>query len=152
MKILCAALVLACASLAAGNSRPAHPSDKIAQFVVQNLDANTLPQELRPKLEKGKKTLEQYGFVPVTIGETEAVLGESKALSKIVIRILEQRGSEIYVCAQRRQASAPQGEFQCVLLLKRKDSNGLLKSKESWREFASCPSIGGAPDWQTSSY
>jgi len=34
--------------------------------------------------------------------------------------------------------------MQRVVLLKLKDPNGLLKGRESWKEFDGCPAIGGA--------
>lgn len=107
-KILPAVLMLACAPLAVGNSNPGYPSGKLAQFVVEKLDVTTLPQELRPGQAKGKKTLEQYWFVPVAITESEAVLRNAAGPSEIVIRVLEQRASGIYVCARRRQKTALQ--------------------------------------------
>lgn len=93
--------MLACAPL--GNSNPGYPSGKLAQFVVEKLDVTTLPQEHRPGQAKGKKTLEQYCFVPVAITESEAVLRNAAGPSEIVIRVLEQRASGIYVCARHRQ-------------------------------------------------
>jgi len=38
-----------------------------------------------------------------------------------------------------------------VFLLKMKNANGLLKGKETWKEFDSCPVIGGAADNSSSS-
>jgi hypothetical protein len=32
--------------------------------------------------------------------------------------------------------------MQSVFFLKRNNSNALLKGRESWREFASCPVVG----------
>ena len=149
MKILPAVLMLACAPLAVGNSNPGYPGGKLARFVLEKLDVTTLPQELRPGHAKGKKTLEQYSFVPVAITESEAVLRNAAGPSEIVIRILEQRGSGIYVCARHRQNGTSNADFQRVLLLEQKGANGLLKGKESYREFASCPDIGGDDDLQT---
>ena len=66
--------------------------------------------------------------------------------TQISIRILEQEASGIYVCAGNTGKDESNGHIQRVLLLKLKESNGLLKSKESSKEFNGCPVIGGTDD------
>ena len=60
------------------------------------------------------------------------------------IKVLDRRSSGIYACIAEAGQTSDQAKMQTVVLLKRNDSNTLLKGRESWREFASCPVIGAA--------
>ena len=127
-----------------------YPTEKVAAFVVEKLDAASLPTSMRPKKEKGKHTLADYGYTEKKLDDDEAILeaaGEGRRLS---FKVLEQKPSGIYVCVsalgQDRETKA-----QSVVLLRWKDSASLLKGHESFREFASCPAIGG-DDSSSSSY
>jgi hypothetical protein len=153
MKLLYGTMVLACAPLAFARNDAAYPSEKIAAFVAQRLDVTTLPPELRPKREKGKKTLEEYGYPVRDADDTEILVDAPHGTSKFTLKVLERTSSGIYVCATGQMQDASNTSFQRVLMLKRKDANGLLKSRESGKEFQGCPVIGGVengPD--TSSY
>ncbi len=143
MKLLCGAIVLVCAPLAIVANEAAYPSEKVAEFVVDKLDVTTFPSMLRPKHEKGKKTLGDYGYVTRTVDEKEAVVEAPQANRQITIKILEQSPSGLYVCAESRMPNASKGQFRRVLRLTRKDASGLLKSRESWKEFDGCPVTGG---------
>jgi len=139
MTLIVAALFAASAATA-GNG-PAYPSADLAKFVLEKLDASSLPLEFRPQKEKGKKTFAEYGFPTQTIDETEASVqsgGNSKHLN---IKVLEATSSGIFVCIADGQNPA-EARNQSVVLLKRKDSNALLKRHITFREFSSCPSIG----------
>jgi hypothetical protein len=57
---------------------------------------------------------------------------------------LEQNKSGIYVCLNGQAQKQSGSQIQRVFLLKLKNGNGLLKGRESWKEFDSCPVIGGA--------
>jgi hypothetical protein len=46
------------------------------------------------------------------------------------------------VCFAEPSQNGGEAKTQRVFLLKRKDSNALLKGHESFREFAACPVIG----------
>jgi hypothetical protein len=49
--------------------------------------------------------------------------------------------------------TANSGPIQRVLLLKLKNANGLLKARESSKEFSGCPVLGGdGPDSSAGSY
>jgi hypothetical protein len=146
MKIMIGTIALACAPLALAGNNGAYPSEKVASFVVQQLDATTLPSELRPKHEKGKKTLGDYGYVTQNVDETSAVVDSAQGSSQFTLRILERTKSGIYVCVNGNTPNAGDANFQRVLVLKRKDSGGLLKSRESGKEFGGCPAIGGVDD------
>jgi len=141
MKALYAAVALAIVPGVLSANDATYPSEKVAAFVVERLDATTLPQPIRPKHEKGKKTLAEYGFVPREVQEKEAVLSGGQDGREIGIRILEQNASGIFACVQGRSQSSNE-DFQRVLLIKHESKGSLLKTRESFRDFAGCPAIG----------
>src|SRR6202011_3552796 len=108
------------------------------------LDLTSLPSAFRPKKEKGKKTFADYGFTARTVNENEAVIEAASGVRRLAIKILEQKSSGIYVCVGDPRENGSQAKTQSVILLKRKDSNALLKGRESFREFTACPVIGGS--------
>ena len=69
MKVLCGLIVLTCVSLALARNDAAYPTEKVAEFLVQKLDVTTLPPEIQPKPEKGKKTFDDYGYVTRKLDE-----------------------------------------------------------------------------------
>ena len=146
MKLFCGVMMLTCSGVAAlaGNNAP-FPKEKVAEFVVEKLDVTTLPPAMRPKREKGKKTFGDYGYATRQVGETKALL-EAGPGAQVSIQILKQEASGIYVCAGNSGKDESSGHIQRVLLLKLKESNGLLKSRESSKEFNRCPVIGGGDD------
>jgi hypothetical protein len=146
MKLLSGAIFLACVPFALAGSNAAYPTEKVASFVVQQLDLTTFPSELRPKREKGKKTLADYGYMTRNEDENEELIKAAHGTTQFTIRILEQNQSGIYVCASGLIEDAGSTHFQRVLLLKRKDANGLLKSRETVKEFDGCPMTGGQDD------
>jgi len=153
MKTMIGVIALACGPLAFAGNNGGYPSEKVVSFVVQQLDATTLPSELRPKHEKGKRTLGDYGYVTRNVEETLAAVDSAQGSSQFTLRILERTESGIYVCANGHAPNASDANFQRVLVLKHKDANGLLKSRESGKEFDGCPAIGGLQnDAETSSY
>lgn len=153
MKLMIGVIALACAPMAFAGNNGAYPSEKVASFVVQQLDATTLPSELRPKHEKGKKTLDDYGYVTRNVDEKSALVDSPQGNSQFTLKVLQRTESGIYVCANNHAQNPGGADFQRVLMLKRKDANGLLKSRESGKEFEGCPVIGGADDSSsTSSY
>src|ERR1700747_1329050 len=153
MKLLYAAIVLACVPLARAKNDAAYPNKKLAEFLVDKLDVTTFPSGIRPKPEKGKKTLRDYGYITREVDEKEALVEAPQGESQITIRVLEQNASGIYVCVDSQVQNTSYSHIQQVRLLKRKDANGLLKSKESWKEFDGCPVIGGEDnDSRISSY
>jgi hypothetical protein len=152
MKLLCGVMALACVPVAlAGNNVP-YPKENVAGFVVEKLDVTTLPSSIRPKPEKKKKTFDDYGYVTRQLDEKEALVETAPGGSQINIRILEQKSSGIYVCVEGPGKNASSGRFQRVFLLKLKNANGLLKGRESAREFDSCPVIGVDPASEADSY
>jgi hypothetical protein len=153
MKLYCGLFALACVPVAlAGNNAPL-PKDNVAEFVGQKLDVTTLPSSIRPKPQKSKKTFSDYGYVMQQIDDKQKLIEATPEGSQIKIRILEQNDSAIYVCVQSLGQVAQSTPVQRVLLLKLKDANGLLKARESWKEFSGCPVLGGdSPDSPASSY
>jgi len=118
-----------------------YPEEKLAAFVVEKLDVTSLPSPFRPKKEKGKKTMADYGYSAEQLGENEALVsGGTRSLS---IKILEESPSGIFACVAEPGQSEGSPKVQSVIRLKRKDPNALLKGRVSWKEFKSCPTVGG---------
>jgi len=134
----------------AANNAPL-PKDNVTEFVADKLDITTLPASLRPKSQKSKKTFADYGFVVQQLDDKQALLEATPAGAQINIRILEQNTSALYVCVRTSSQDANSSPIQRVLLLKLKDADGLLKGRESWKEFSGCPVLGGADSDSSSS-
>jgi hypothetical protein len=149
MRLLYGAIVLACAPLLFAGNDAVYPTDKIAAFVFEKVDVTTLPSAIRPKSVKSKKTFADYGYVARELDEKKALLDPPQGASQVSIDVLEAQKSGIYVCVNTQSADQSHDRFQRVLLLKLK--NGLLKGRETWKEFDSCPVIGGG-DKDSSSY
>jgi hypothetical protein len=143
-KLVLALAALSYAPLAVAGNEAAYPKEKVAAFVVEKLDLTSLPSTFRPKKEKGKKTFADYGFTAQTVDENEAVIEASGGGKRLAIKVLEQKPSGIYVCVVEPGENGGQAKTQSVILLKRRDSNALLRGHESFREFAACPTIGGS--------
>jgi hypothetical protein len=146
MKTMSGIFLLMCMPLAVAKSNEAHPKEKIAEFVVEKLDVTSIPSAIGPKREKGKRTLGDYGYVTRKLDDNEALVEAQKSHSTIAINVLEENKSGIYVCFNAQGQQQSSGQIQRVFLLKLKNGNGLLKGRESWKEFDSCPVIGGADD------
>jgi len=143
MKILCGVMILASASVTlARNSAPAYPTIKVAEFVVEKLDATTIPYAMRPKKEKGKKTFSDYGYATRQVDDKEALV-EARPGRRVAIRVLQQDQAGIYVCVNGVGKNAGDERIQRVLLLQWKGPDGLLKGRESSRDFNSCQVMGG---------
>jgi hypothetical protein len=143
MKMMSGVILLACASLSLGKNLEDYPKERVAEFVVEKLDLNSLPDAIRLKREKGKKTLADYGYVARTIDQKGALLQEPLGRSQITIGVLEESKSGIYVCVNGQAKKEGNEQFQRVFLLKLKNADGLLKGRESSKGFAGCPAIGG---------
>lgn len=152
MKLFWGVLALACVPAALAGNNAVVPSEKVAEFVVEKMDVTTLPSSIRPKLEKKKKTFSDYGYVTRRVEEKEALVEATPEGAQINIRILEQKTSEIYVCVQGPGQNSNSGQIQRVLRLKLKNPGGLLRGRESWKEFDSCPVIGADPASAGDSY
>lgn len=117
--------------------------------MIEKLDVTTLPPAIRPKREKGKKTFAEYGYVTRPIADKEALeVADAPAGTQISMKVLEQESAGIFVCVGG-QAKDASSRVQRVYLLRMKN---LLKGRESWREFDSCPVIGGLEGEASSSY
>jgi hypothetical protein len=149
MKLPYGLIVLAFAPLAFAGNDGAYPTEKIAAFVFQKVDVTTLPSAIRPKTVKGKKTFGDYGYLAREVDEKKAVLDSPQGAPKISIEVLEAQKSGIFVCLNSQTSGKSGAKFQRVLLLKLKD--GLLKGRETWKEFDSCPVIGGGDQDSSSS-
>jgi hypothetical protein len=143
-KVVLALAALSYAPLTVAGDKVVYPKERVAEFIVEKLDVTSLPAAIRPKKEKGKKTFADYGFTAQGVDEGEAIVWAASGGRKLSIKVLDQRSSGIYVCIAEPGQTSAQAKMQTVVLLKRNDSNTLLKGRESWREFASCPVIGAA--------
>ncbi len=137
-KFVLALAALSYAPLELAGNETAYPKEKVAAFVVEKMDLTSLPSAFRPKKEKGKKTLADYGFTAQTVNENEAVIEALGGVRRLAIKVLDQKSSGIYVCVAEPGENGGQAKTQNVILLKRKDSNALLKGRETFREFAAC--------------
>jgi len=144
IKVVLAIAALSYAPITVAGHKDVYPRERVAEFIVEKLDVTSLPAALRPKKEKGKRTFADYGFMAQAMDEAETIIEASGGTKKLSIKVLDQRSSGIYVCIAEPGRVAGQARVQSVVLLKRNDSNTLLKGRESWREFASCPVIGAA--------
>jgi hypothetical protein len=144
IKIALGFAALSCAPLAMAGDKAAYPREKVAEFIVEKLDITSLPAGIRPKREKGKKAFADYGFTAQRVDENEATIQAVGGTKKLSIKVLDQRRSGIYVCVTEPGQNSGEVKAQSVVLLKRNDPNAPLKGHESWREFASCPVIGGS--------
>ena len=143
-KVVMMLAALSCASLTVAGDKDVYPRERVAKFVVEKLDVTSLPAGLRPKKEKGKRTFTDYGFTALGMNEAETIIQAVGGTRKFSIKVLDQRSSGIYVCITEPGQIAGQAKMQSVVLLKRNDTNALLRGRESWREFASCPVVGTA--------
>src|SRR6266852_699610 len=150
-KLLSLVVALSYVPLVVAGDEVAYPKENVAAFVVEKLDMTSRPSAFRPKKEKGKKTVADYGFTAQTVNENEAVIEAAGGVRRLAIKVLDQKPSGIYVCVVEPGENGRQAKTQSVILLKRKDSNALLKGRESFREFAACPVIGGS-DSSSNSY
>ena len=151
INVVFAAAALACAPLALAEGNAAYPKENVAAFIVEKLDVTSLPSAIRPKNEKGKKTLADYGYTVQMVEENKAIVEASGGAKQLSFKVLDQRPSGIYVCVAEPDQSGGEAKTQSVILLKRKDSNALLRGRESFREFSSCPVIGGSDNDSTAS-
>jgi len=117
--------------------------------VFEKVDVTTLPSAIRPKPVRSKKTFGDYGYAARELEEKKALLDPPQGATQVSIDVLEAQKSGIYVCVNSQSAGESHDRFQRVLLLKLK--NGLLKGRESWKDFDSCPVIGGVDKDSSSS-
>jgi hypothetical protein len=150
--LFCGVIALACVPAAIARNNVPYPKEKVAEFVVEKLDVTTLPPTIRPKPEKRKKTFGDYGYVTRQLDAKEALVEATPGGSRINIRILEQETYGIYACVGGPAKSVSGGQIQRVFLLKLKNASGLLKGKESSKEFPECPVIGVDTAATTDSY
>jgi len=143
MKVMSGVFLLICVPLAVAKGDAAYPKEKIAEFVVEKLDVTSIPAAIAPKHEKSKKTFGDYGYITRKVDDNEAVVEAPQGQSKLEISILEENKSGIYACFNAQPLQKSGSQIQRVVLLRLKDDNRLLKGRESWKEFDSCPVIGG---------
>jgi hypothetical protein len=138
--LLFATIAFVCAPLAFANKDAAYPVENVPEFVFKKLDVTSLPEAVRPKAEKRKKTFGDYGYQSAVSGEKEMLISAPSG-PQIRLRILEQSAKGIYACFTDQAPNSGDVSAQRVVLLKRKDVNGLLKGRDTFKEFDQCPAI-----------
>jgi hypothetical protein len=141
MKVMYGVIGLAFAPLVCAGNDAAYPTEKVAAFVFEKADVTSFPSAIRPKTVKGKKTFGDYGYVTREVDEKKALLDSPQGAPTISIEVLEAQKPGIFVCVNSQASGKSGAKLQRVLLLKLKD--GLLKGRETWKEFDACPVIGG---------
>jgi len=149
-KVLLTVVALCYPSLVVAENKAAYPTENVADFVVEKLDLNSLPSAFRPKKEKGKKTLADYGLTARSVGENEAIIQAAGGMRQLDIKVLNRISSGIYVCVAEQEENGAETGTQRVVFVHRKDPYALLKGRESFREFAACPVIGGSDSTEDS--
>jgi inorganic pyrophosphatase len=142
-KVLLAVLFLSYVPVGVAGNKAEYPNEKVAEFLINKLDVTSLPSGFWAQKAKGRKTIADYGFTAQTLNDSEAII-EADGVKKLVIKILDEKSSGIYVCVGTPEINGVTTKTQSVILLKMKDSSALLKGRESFREFAACPIIGGS--------
>src|SRR5260370_36791798 len=97
-RVRLAVMALSYAPLGVARNKGEYPNEKVAAFVIEKLDITSLPSRFRPKMEKGKKTFADYGFMAQTMDENEAVMEAPGGVRRLAIKVLAQKTSGIYVC------------------------------------------------------
>ena len=143
MKLFGSLMLLVCAPLAMAANGGGYPTERVTEFVVESLDVTALPEALRPKHEKGKKTFGDYGFVVQKVEDNKSIIESPKGEARFSLKVLQQSDSGIYACMAQASKDGNAASFQRVVLLKRHHANELLKGREAFREFNGCPVIGG---------
>jgi hypothetical protein len=142
-KVLLAVVALSYWPLVVAGSEAAYLKEKVAAFVVENLDLTLLPSQFRPKKEKGKKTLADYGFTAQKMGENEAIIEAADGVRRLVIKVLDQKSSGIYVCVTEprengryksaKRGTAENGESEYVAKGARVVSRICCMSRDWWK-------------------
>ncbi len=112
-KVLLAVAALSYSPLAVAGNEAAYPKENVAAFVVEKLDLTSLPSEFRPKKEKGKKTLADYGFTAQRTDENEAIVEGSRPeiLRNLRVCYGTRRKRGRYKGAKRRTAEKEDSEY-----------------------------------------
>lgn len=131
-------------SLAGARDEASYPSEKLASLIIEKLDVTSLPVAYRPKKQKGKKTFAEYGYTVQKLEEKQALLEMDGGTHELSISILRQSNSGIYACFAQQNQDGTAPSVRSVIFLKGKPSKALLKGRESWRGFKSCPVVGGS--------
>jgi hypothetical protein len=105
-----------------------YPKEKLAQFVIENLDVTSFPSSIGPRMSPGKTFFQDYGFVPRIVKDSEALLEEADGSWRFHIRVLDRTDSGIFVCFEDQAANGGTYHTQDVLYLVRSDNKSPLKS------------------------
>ncbi len=151
-KVLSGLMILVCGTITVAGTGAAFPKENVAAFVAEKLDVTTLPEAIRPRREKNRKTFGDYGYVTAQMNDKTGLVEEMPGGPQITLRILEQNNSGMYVCVERAGSGSDVARVQRVVFLELKDAGTRLKGSETFKEFEGCPVIGADPDGGPSSY
>jgi hypothetical protein len=138
-KLILAAAMLGYMPWAIASENVSFPTERVARFVIDNLDVTSLPSVFRTKKEKGKKTFTDYGYATRNLGDKKAVVQALSDGHMLSITVLQESASGIYACVAKVAQDGSNPAAQSVIFMNRKESSALLKGSESSREFATCP-------------
>ena len=139
VKLTLAAAVLGYMPWAIAGEKVSYPTERLATFVIDNLDVTSLPSAFRTKKEKGKKTFADYGYTTRNLDDKQVVVQALSDGDTLSIKVLEQSASGIYACVAKVAHEGSNPTAQSVIFMKRKESSTLLKGSESSRAFENCP-------------
>jgi hypothetical protein len=77
VKLTIAAAMLGYMPWAAADEKVSYPTERVATFVVDNLDVTSLPSVFRAKKEKGKKTFADYSYTTHSLEDKKALVETS---------------------------------------------------------------------------
>jgi hypothetical protein len=129
-------------ALSFAGSKAAYPKEKVTRFVIEQLDVRSLSSAFQLEKVKGKRTFADYGFTPLALNDNDAVVASATGTEKLIITVLQQKSSGIYICIAEPEEENSVAKTQSVIVLKRNDPSALLKARESSRKVPTCPTIG----------
>src|SRR5215469_14138118 len=101
LELMLVAAMLGYMPSATAGDKISYPKERVAAFVVDNLDVTSLPSVFRTKKEKGKKTFADYGYTTKKLDDREALVEGMNGGHVLSIRILEENTSGTYACVAK---------------------------------------------------
>src|SRR5579883_1192365 len=115
----------------------ASSSDSLAKFVIEHLDVTSFPSSIGPRRAKHKIRFSDYGFYPVSVKNSEAILETKEHDWRFTITILHCEKGTITICLHDQALNGGTYNAQQVILLRRKGSTLKVVAKQDQK----CPSL-----------